>query len=236
MPKRAFAHPALLIAAMLLAPIATASPATHSTTAPAAARAVAAPRMPAGPAPVEGSEYTTIDTPDQPTGNKVQVTEVFGYGCHFCANLQPDLAKWKKTLPPDVQFSYMPAPFGGLPDGFMRAFYAAQAKGVQEKSHDGIFKAVFVDKRVTTADDIPKLYADYGMDPTVFASTMQSFAVSSKVAAATEQVKRWGIEGTPTIVVDGKYRVQQLSATGPQGMFRTVEWLVAKQRPLHAKH
>jgi thiol:disulfide interchange protein DsbA len=222
MHKNAVPKRGLLIATMLVS-FATASAAT-----PAAATSI--------PAPVEGTEYTTIDTPDQPTGNKVQLTEVFGYGCHFCSGLQPDLAKWKKTLPSDVQFNYLPGPFGGLPDGFMRAFYAAQAVGVQEKRHDSIFKAVFVDKRVATADDIPKIYADYGVDPKIFASTMQSFAVSAKVKAATDQAMRWGITGTPTIVVDGKYRVQLLTATGPQGMFKTVEWLVARQRPLHAKH
>jgi len=223
MPKHALPIRSLLIAMLLVASIAAAPAAT-----PIAARSI--------PAPVEGTDYTSIDTPDQPTGNKVEVTEVFGYGCHFCSNLQPDLAKWKKTLPVDVQFNYLPGPFGGLPDGFMRAFYAAQAMGVQEKSHDSIFKAVFVDKRVTTVDDIPKIYADYGVDPKVFAATMQSFAVSAKVKAATDQAMRWGITGTPTIVVDGKYRVQQLTATGAQGMFHTVEWLIARQRPLHARH
>lgn len=227
MLKHVLRRRSLLIAALLLASFASTSAATHAVATPAAAAAIA---------PVEGTDYTTIDSPDQPTGNKVQVTEVFGYGCHFCSNLQPDLSRWKKTLPADVQFNYLPGPFGGLPDGFMRAFYAAKAVGVQEKSHDNIFKAVFVDKRVATADDIPKLYGDYGIDPKIFASTMQSFAVSAKVKAATDQAMRWGITGTPTIVVDGKYRVQQLTATGPQGMFRTVEWLVARQRPQHAKH
>jgi thiol:disulfide interchange protein DsbA len=198
----------------------------------------AVPKSPAVPGPhvpVEGTDYTTIDTPDRPSGARVQLVEVFGYGCHFCAALQPDLAKWKKTLPADVEFRYLAAPFGGLPDAFMRAFYAAQAIGVQEKSHDGIFKAVFDDKRVATADDVPKLYADYGIDPKVFAATMQSFAVSSRVAAAHDQVIRWGIEGTPTLVVDGKYRVMELKSGDSATMFRTVEWLIAHQRPAHTK-
>jgi thiol:disulfide interchange protein DsbA len=225
MLKQAVVRPTLLIAAMLLAAACIAK-APNTTAGPVPVEAV----------PVEGTDYTTIDHPDQPTGDKVQVVEVFGYGCHFCSNLQPDLAKWKKTLPSDVQFSYLPAPFGGLPDGFMRAFYAAQALGVQEKSHDNIFKAVFVDKRVASTDDIPKLYADYGVDPKIFASTMQSFAVSAKVATASDQAMHWGIEGTPTIVVDGKYRVLQLTGAGPQGMFRTVDWLIARQRPKHVKH
>ena len=191
--------------------------------------------MPAGPTPKEGTDYAVIDTPEQPHGDKVVLVEVFGYGCHFCAALQPDLAKWKKTLPADVQFSYLPAPFGGLPDPMMRAFFAAQAMGVQEKSHDSMFKAVFTDKRITKEEDIPGFYATYGVDPKTFAATMKSFAVSAKVAAATDQAMRWGIDGTPTIVVDGKYRVLEPGA-GAQAMFHTVEWLVAKQRPLHAKH
>jgi thiol:disulfide interchange protein DsbA len=136
-----------------------------------------------------------------------------------------------------VQFSYLPGPFGGLPDAFQRAFYAAQAMGVQEKSHDAIYKAVHVDKRVTTAADVPKLYADYGIDPKVFASTMQSFAVSAKVNQAQDQETRWGVEGTPTVVIDGKYRAMQAQgANGEERLLHTIDWLIAKQRPEHAKH
>ena len=135
-----------------------------------------------------------------------------------------------------MQFSYLPGPFGGLADGFERAFYAAQTMGILEKSHDNIFKAVHEDKRVTTAEDIPKLYADYGVDPKVFASTMQSFAVSAKVSIANDQAERWAIAGTPDIVVDGKYSVGMTAGGGPAGMLHTVDWLIAKQRPEHAGH
>jgi thiol:disulfide interchange protein DsbA len=220
------------------------APAAEASASPASgadAAAAAPPKgAPAGPAPVEGGDYTTIDTPDQPTGDKVQVTEVFGYGCPHCAKFQPELAKWEKTLPADVQFNYLPAAFGPDPahcwDDFARAFYAAQAMGIQEKSHDSIYKEVFDQHRFNGCQTIPSLYSDFGVDTKVFASTMQSFAVNAKVAAAHEQVVRWGVDGTPTMVVDGKYRVSELVSTGPQGMFRTIEWLIAQQRPLHAKH
>ncbi len=218
--------------------VASTAVANASTAAAPAAAVIAPPSgMPAGPAPVEGQDYYLIDTPDQPGGDKVQVVEVFGYGCSHCAQFQPFLSKWEKTLPSDVQFSYLPGPFGGLPDGFERAFYAAQAMGVQEKSHDAIFKAVHVDKRVATADDIPKLYADYGVDPKVFASTMHSFAVSAKIAQAQDQETRWGVDGTPTIVIDGKYRAMQvIGEKGEERLLHTIDWLVAKQRPEHAQH
>lgn len=183
--------------------------------------------------PVEGTDYVLIDNPDQPSGAKVQVTEVFSYTCIHCSNFQPFLAAWKKTLPSDVQFSYMPAAFGGIWDEWARAFYAAQALHVQEKSHDSIYKAVFVDKRVIKGEDIPAVYADYGVDPTVFASTMQSPAVSAKLAGAHGQEMHWGIQGTPTLIVDGKYRAA-MNASGPAGLLHTVDWLIARQRAEHA--
>jgi len=216
----------------------TAAAATAAVASGAAATAAVAPPkgMPAGATPVEGVDYSLIDTPDQPSGPKVQVVEVFGFGCIHCWELQPDLSTWLKSLPSDVQFTYLPGPFGGMPDGFERGFYAAQAMGVQDKSHDGIFKAVWVDKRIATPDDIPKVYADYGVDPKVFASTMQSFAVSAKIAAGNDQEVRWGIPGTPSIVVDGKYRAGLTLSGGPKGMLHTVDWLIAKQRSEHTGH
>jgi thiol:disulfide interchange protein DsbA len=219
------------------APVAAAAASAATTAATTTAKIAPPQGLPPGPTPELGKDYYLIDTPDQPSGDKVQVVEVFGYGCPHCAELQPFLSKWEKTLPSDVQFSYLPGPFGGLPNVFPRAFYAAQAMGVQEKSHDAIYKAVHVDKRVTTADDVPKLYVDYGIDPKVFASTMQSFAVSAKVNQAQDQETRWGVEGTPTLVIDGKYRAMQVVGEGGEArLLHTVDWLIAKQRPEHAKH
>ena len=233
MRKRILLQAALLIATMLLATVCMAK---APAAAAANASAVPAGIAPAAATPVEGTDYFLIANPDRPSGRMVQITEVFGYGCIHCAHFQPYLAAWAKRMPAGVQLNYLPGPFGGLPDQFTRAFYAAQALGVQEKSHDAIFKAVFVDKRVATADDIPKLYADYGIDPKVFATTMQSLAVAAKVAAANDQAARWGIEGTPTMVIDGKYRVMETTAGGPTVFLRTVDWLIARQRPEHARH
>lgn len=195
--------------------------------------------MPDGPAPVQGTDFTLIDTPEQPGGNKVQVVEVFGYGCPHCNNLQPYLTAWEKKLPTDVQMSYLPAAFGPGPahcwDEFARGFYASLAMGVPlSRSHDAVFKAVWDQQRFT--DDckvIPSIYADLGLDPKVFASTMQSFAISAKIGNAHDQVMRWGVDGTPTIIVDGKYKVP---AATPAAMLHTVDWLIAQQRAARAKH
>ncbi len=195
-------------------------------------------RMPAPAPPVLGTDYFLIDSPPPVQGAKVQVVEVFGYGCPVCARFQPFLAAWKKNIPRDVAFSYMPAAFGADPehcwDDFARAFFTAQMMGIQEKSHDAVYKAKFEQGRIAACSDIPAFYADYGADPKAFASTMQSFPVNNKMAADNALLQRWGVDGTPTIVVDGKYRAGMTRAGGPEGLIRTVMWLIAKQRPLHA--
>jgi thiol:disulfide interchange protein DsbA len=209
--------------------------------------------MPAGPAPVQDTDYMLIDTPGQVSGDKIQVTEVFGYGCPHCNALQPDLSVWEKKLPSDVQFQYMPAAFGQDPnhcwDDFARAFYAAQAMGIQAKNHDAIYKAVWDEHRLATGcASIPGIFAKFGVDEKVFSSTMQSFAVNAKVSAAHEQVVRWGVDSTPTLVIDGKYKVIELGPInpdgsprakgtfGPENMLHTVDWLIAMERQAHAKH
>ncbi|MEO5596241.1 MAG: thiol:disulfide interchange protein DsbA/DsbL [Lysobacteraceae bacterium] len=187
--------------------------------------------MPAGPAPVLGKDYFVIDTPDSESGKTINVTEVFGYSCPHCAHFQPYVDKWKKTLPSDVHFSYMPAAFGGIWESFARAYYTAEVMGVLQKSHEGIYNAVHVQRRpITNANEIAALYADYGVDPKVFGSTMQSFAINAKVAGSKDQATRWGIDATPTIVVAGKYRVLQTSAGSEEQYLHNVDWLVAKER------
>jgi thiol:disulfide interchange protein DsbA len=211
------------------------------TTAGAAAKPAATPAKVAVAAPVEGTDYVLIDTPDPIHGRKVEVVEVFGYGCPVCNRFQAPLAKWEKTLPADVAFSYLPAAFGPDAehcwDDFARAFFAARALGVPAKSHDGIYNEVFEQHRLAGCESVPSLWSDYGVDTKTFAARMRAFDIDAKVSAARDQaVTHWGVDGTPTIVIDGRYRVALTQAGGPEGMLRTVDWLIAKQRPLHRGH
>ena len=198
--------------------------------------AIASAKLPPGPAPVLGTDYFIIDSPDHETGKTISVVEVFGYSCPHCAHFQPYVDAWKKKQPADVKFSYLPAVFGGIWEVFARAYYTAEAMGVLQKSHNGIYNAVHVQHRMpNNLDEVAALYADYGVDKNVFASTMQSFAISAKVGAAHELAKRWGIEGTPTIVVAGKYRVTITNA-GEDAFLHNVDWFVAKERAERKGH
>ncbi len=233
------AEPASAPAATEAPADAAATPApTAATTEPPAAAEAAAPAAPAeiappsGPVPVEGTDYVVIDPPApmSPSGGKIEVAEVFAYYCIHCARIQDLLTPWKAKLPADVDFRYVPTAHGQS-EPFARAFYAAEAMGVLDRVHTQLFQAVVIDKKVKqgTVEELADLMGGMGVDRDAALSTMQSFAVNAQVARTQKSVARWAIEGTPTFIVAGKYRVES-SARGHQGMLQTVEHLVARER------
>ena len=186
----------------------------------------------AGAAPVEGKDYHVIE-PAQPTStDKIEVIEVFGYPCSHCAHAAPAIARWRKTLPADVQFSLVPAVFGGVWEAYARAYYTAETMGVAERSHDRLFEVLHTERRqIRNMDDIAAFYGEYGVDKETFLATLSSFPVNAKIAEAGQRVTALQVDGTPTMVVAGKYRV--MSPGGDDGfdkMLQVVDHLVERER------
>jgi protein dithiol oxidoreductase (disulfide-forming) len=222
---------------------AAATPADGSTAAPAeGADAAASPNTnpvvpPQGPAPVAGTDYVVIQggQPYAPLNGQVEVVEVFGYVCPACARFAPEIAAWKKKQPADVRVSYVPVVFGTVWAPYGKAFYAAQAKGLVDKTHDAVFSAIHLQRALPgegqpPADpaQIAQWYAQYGVDAKEFVSLMNSFGTNSQIARGMQFAKNSGVEGTPTIIVNGKYRV-----TGGQtyaDVLRIADHLVAMER------
>jgi protein dithiol oxidoreductase (disulfide-forming) len=178
-----------------------------------------------------GRDYFEIEPP-QPTrsGERIEVLEVFGYSCIHCANLQPVIDDWKPGLPADVHFEYIPAVFGGIWEAFARAYYTAETMGLLERTHGPLFEAIHGERRAfRSLQDIAGFYADYGVSAEQFLATMSSFPVEAKIAHAREQVPAYGVEATPTMVVNGKYRVP-VGDGGHERMLRVVDHLVARER------
>jgi thiol:disulfide interchange protein DsbA len=170
----------------------------------------------------------------QPTFGQggIEVAEVFAYTCIHCANLQPVLNQWKPNIASDVRFVYVPGVFGGISDNFARGYYAAEAMGLVEKTHDALFRAVLIERSFQTAsiEEIADWYAKQGANRDTFLSTMQSFAVTAKLNRARQFALRNGVQSTPTMIVNGKYRAVATGDRGMQGLLDTVDFLVAKER------
>ena len=239
-------------AAATAATAATASTAAAPAAASTTAQAPAAPAAPATPFVddgkwVEGKHYFRIEPAQAKVSNtdKIEVAEVFSYGCPACNQFHPTMNKLVQELPADAAVAYLPASFMPQENWPMlqRAFLTAQALGVADKANDAMYDAVWKSQELSamqgaglkpasalpTIDDAAKVYAKFGADPKEFAAVASSFAINTKVKRADEMLKAYGVEETPTIVVNGKYRFTARSAGGYDQAVELAKWLVSKE-------
>lgn len=201
----------------------------------------AAPASPAAAAAdpsglVEGRDYALIPNgqPWQPLNGKVEVVEVFGYVCPACFRLEPIFAAWKAGLPADVRVSYVPAPFGPQWTPYAKAFYVADSLGLVDDTHTAMFNAIHVqdtlpgEGEAPDEDAIAQWYGQHGADPKQFRAAMDSFATTAKVNRGKQFMVRSGVGGTPTIIVNGKYRVT--GGRSYQDVLRITDQLIQKAR------
>lgn len=202
---------------------------------PAAAAAPAAPGE-AIPGLKLGTDYVLIKNgqPFDPLDGKVEVVEVFNFVCPACYAFQPALSTWEKTVPAQVRFTYVPAAFGPKWDQYVRAFYAAQLMGIEAKSHAGIYDAIHLEnklqgERAEDSDEaIAAVYAKLGgVDARQFAANMKSFAVMAKFNKAKQYIVQQQVNGTPTLMVNGKYRVT--GGRTPEDRMHIVDLLIAHE-------
>ncbi len=225
----------------------TATPAAASTTAAAEPAPPAQPFVDTGKW-VEGKHYFRID-PAQPTSHpgKIEVTEVFSYGCPACNSFHATADLIARSLPADAVMNYLAASF--RPDEnwpmYQRAFYAAQALGVADKAHDAMFDATWKTGEMATydlgagkpkpraawptIDDAAKFYAKFGVDPKEFVAVANSFTDNTQMKRADDLMKAYGVDSTPTMVVNGKYRFSPATAGSMTAARELTLWLVAKE-------
>jgi len=183
----------------------------------------------------EGIDYERV-VPAQPggSGGTVEVTELFWYGCPHCYAFEPELRAWLAEKPDYVEFTRVPAIFKS-PRWKLhaRAYYSAQALDVLDKVHPVIFHTIHEqNERLESVDALADLFASEGVSEEDFRGAMDSFAVQSGVSRAADLTRRYGIDGVPAMVVNGKYRVGASMAASHERLIDIVEFLVEKE---HAK-
>ncbi|HEX5421176.1 MAG TPA: thioredoxin domain-containing protein [Gammaproteobacteria bacterium] len=169
----------------------------------------------AAEAAVLGSDYEAIQggQPFEPLEGKIEVVEVFNYICPACASFEPLFTAWKAKTPPDVRVTYVPAPFNPQWVPYARAYIVAKSMDLVEKTHTAMFHAIHVDHSLpgegqkTDEPAIAAFYGKYGADPKRFLAAMDSFSTMVKINRSNQFIAREGVDSTPTIIVDGKYRV-----------------------------
>ncbi|MDD2914243.1 MAG: thiol:disulfide interchange protein DsbA/DsbL [Gallionella sp.] len=184
-------------------------------------------------APELGKDYKLLNTP-QPTGTKkIEVLEFFFYGCSHCFHLHPQLSAWEKNMPKDVALVLVPTIFRDTWEPMARTFYALEALGQQRQLHDALYKAWNVDNDVLNEEaKILDFIGPRGVDRAKFSAAYNSFSMESKVTRAKQMIRSYGIAGTPTLIVDGKYLITGLQ---PEETIRVLNEVIAIARKAKAK-
>lgn len=199
------------------------------------ALAVSAATLPATSAHGAGIDPTgkyDLVTPPQPTDtpDKVEVVEVFWYGCPHCFTFLPSMEQYKKSKPDYVAVRHMPAIFRDSWVAHARAFYTADLLGVQKQIHRPLFEAIHLRKQpLDTREELMKLFEKYGVSNDDFNKTYDSFAVATLLRKSQVMQQRYGVRGTPTVIVNGKYRVSGSLAGSPENMIKVIEALVERE-------
>jgi thiol:disulfide interchange protein DsbA len=170
-----------------------------------------------------------------PTDNpaKVEVTELFWYGCPHCYQFEPQLSVWVKKLPQDVVFKRVP----GIPRPdwlpAAKAYYAMETLGVLDKLHTAFFDAIHKQKVVRPNDDagiIDWITKQSGMDRKKVTDAYNSFSVNTKNMRAMQIFRASGATGVPTLIIDGKYISSISMAGGTEELLTVADQLIAKAR------
>ena len=182
---------------------------------------------------VAGTHYTELAAPANTNdSSKVEVLEVFWYGCSHCFRFEPLIANWEATMPADVDFGRFPAMWNGLMEVHAQVYYTAEAMDVLDIVHEHVFNAINIEgNRLQNEGQIGALFAKYGINEDEFAKSFNSFSVRTKVNQAKQRMQAYEIRSTPNMVVNGKYLV----ATGQNvltqaDMLEVVDFLVEKER------
>ncbi len=190
------------------------------------------------PAYEEGVHYYRLPVAvDTREADRIEVVEIFGYACVHCYRFDPILEDWRSDLPGDVAFRRVPAVFNETWALLGRMFYAAEALGVGEEMHMPLFEAIHrrgLDlRRIELAEELFEFEAR--VEPADFKAALNSFGVATRLKQADAQGRVYRVTGVPSLVVNGKYRIDSGDAGGYVGMLRIADFLIDMERTAQAE-
>ncbi len=186
----------------------------------------------------EGEHFDRL-VPTQPTvggADKIEVAEVFWYGCPHCLTLEPYLNRWAEQAPATVRFVRIPAVWNPLVKLHAQLYYTEQVlvnNGAIENPgqfRTAVFQAYHQrHNRLASEAAIKDFFGSQGIPAEQFQSAWGSFEVAQKLRVAEDLARRYSISSVPTIVVNGKYRTGPQQAGGLQELIEVVNELIARE-------
>ena len=180
---------------------------------------------------IAGEHYFVLNKP-VPTRDKskIEVVEMFSYGCPHCYEFEPLIKEWVKNKSNNIDFWYFPAVWNQPMNLFAKAFYAAHELNILETIHIPLFTTIVIEqKKMNNENDLANFFTEYGIDKKDFVKAFNSAAVEKQATLALKHVHSYSPAGVPEIIVNGKYRIDRMRAGGLKEMLDVADYLINKE-------
>jgi protein-disulfide isomerase len=149
------------------------------------------------------AEISLKDTPvrGEPTA-RVKVVEYADYECAYCQQVQPALEKLEAEFRGKVVFAYKdyPLPMHAGAEKAAEAAHCAEAEGKYWEYHDVLFA-----KKQLDLGALKGFARDLKLDAGAFDKCLDSGAKAAAVRVHAVEAQSLGLQGTPTIFINGRY-------------------------------
>lgn len=182
---------------------------------------------------IEGTHYTELSDPVRTADpNKVEVTEIFWYGCPHCYAFEPLIESFEAGLASDVAFVRSPGIWNQMMEVHAQIYYVAEELGVFAQIHLTAFSEIHErGNYLQTAEQVKDMFIEAGVTSDDFDRVWGSFSMVSAVRKASSNMSAYGVRSVPNIIVNGKYRIESNEAVTSQAeLLEVVSFLVEKER------
>ena len=179
-----------------------------------------------------GVHYELLDNPTKVRDpSKIEVTEVFWFGCNHCYALEPYIARWKRDIPLDVTFIKSPATWNDMLKTHARIYYTAKALGIEQQFVPAAFNTIQNEGKMLTGNtELEYYFRGFDVEKDRYKAVSTSFGVRNAVDQADKKMKDWKVTGVPSLVVNGKYKVAASRSVRTNQLFDVVDFLIEKER------
>jgi protein dithiol oxidoreductase (disulfide-forming) len=154
----------------------------------------------------EGKNYRLIAPQPVADPSRIEVIDFFFYGCPYCNDMRPLLERWRKSLPADVAFVRVPTVRRDTWVPLARTFYTLEALGETERLHEEVYKSYHDEELSMSRSEVMANWAQrHGIERSRWLSTYESEEVTRKVEQARRMTEAYDIQGTPSLVINGRY-------------------------------
>lgn len=183
------------------------------------------------PAYIEGKDFVVLAEPIRTSDpSRIEVTEAFAYPCHACFNFEPKLHSWVESQPEDVVFVRSHVTFRPEWVPYQRGYYTVLSLKLEKNIDMDIFEEIHVKHNELNTAELWAIFLEkHGIEKEKSISVYNSFGVSSKMKQADARNNGFKISSTPTLIIDGKYKVSG-SLKSYEQVLEVAQFLVNKVR------